>query len=274
MILSDRDIRHALEEGRIRIDPMPDLETSLGSVSIDFRLGTTFMVFEHSRHSYIDPRQPQSIGDAMRTIECSSDEPFMMQPGDFALASTVESLELPDNLLGRLEGRSSIARLGITSTPRRRSLSPAGWHGDDGVEQLGADAGRTLSRHAYLRLLLRGSEFASVGAVPDEARQQVRRSGHAAGQFARRREPDLGRTRPGLKMSRFGRHVASLPTIFAPIPLLSSTGEGSGCECGGFTLSAVGSVRGRVFHVKPGDRGSGDRIRPSGYCDRHMVESS
>ena len=65
MILSDRDIRLALEEGRIRIDPMPDLETSLGSVSIDFRLGTTFMVFEHSRHSYIDPRHPQSIGDAM-----------------------------------------------------------------------------------------------------------------------------------------------------------------------------------------------------------------
>ena len=64
MILSDRDIRRALEAGRIRIDPMPDLESSLGSVSIDFRLGTTFMVFEHSRHSYIDPRQPQSIGDA------------------------------------------------------------------------------------------------------------------------------------------------------------------------------------------------------------------
>ncbi|MDF2762014.1 MAG: deoxycytidine triphosphate deaminase, partial [Thermomicrobiales bacterium] len=108
-------------------------ETSLGSVSIDFRLGTTFMVFEHSRHSYIDPRQPQSIGDAMRTIECSLDEPFMMQPGDFALASTVESLELPDNLLGRLEGRSSIARLGITVHSTAAVFEP-GWIGTATME--------------------------------------------------------------------------------------------------------------------------------------------
>ena len=126
MILSDRDIRRALEDGRIRIDPMPDLETSLGSVSIDFRLGTTFMVFEHSRHSYIDPRQPQSIGDAMRTIECSPDEPFMMQPGDFALASTVESLELPDDLLGGWKGAPRSRGWGSPSTPRRRSSSRAG----------------------------------------------------------------------------------------------------------------------------------------------------
>ena len=102
MVLSDRDIARALEEGRIKITPAPDLSRQLGSVSVDFRLGTTFMVFEHSRHSFIDPRHPQSIGEAMRTIEVSEDEPFIMQPGDFALASTIESLELPDDLLGRL----------------------------------------------------------------------------------------------------------------------------------------------------------------------------
>lgn len=78
MVLSDRDIIRALEEGRIKIDPAPDLERQLGSISVDFRLGTTFMVFEHSRFSYIDPRHPQSIGDAMRTIEVSEDEPFIM----------------------------------------------------------------------------------------------------------------------------------------------------------------------------------------------------
>jgi dCTP deaminase len=133
MILSDRDIRHALDAGRIRIDPMPDLATSLGSVSIDFRLGTTFMVFEHSRHSFIDPRQPQSIGDAMRTIECTPDEPFIMQPGDFALASTVERLELADDLLGRLEGRSSIARLGITVHSTAAVFEP-GWVGTATME--------------------------------------------------------------------------------------------------------------------------------------------
>ena len=133
MILSDRDIRRALDEGRIRIDPLPDLDDALGSVSIDFRLGTTFMVFEHSRHSFIDPRQPQSIGEAMRTIECAPDEPFIMQPGDFALASTVESLQLADDLLGRLEGRSSIARLGITVHSTAAVFEP-GWVGTATME--------------------------------------------------------------------------------------------------------------------------------------------
>jgi dCTP deaminase len=133
MVLSDRDILKALESGRIRIDPAPDLESQLGSVSVDFRLGTTFMVFEHSRFSYIDPRHPQSIGDAMRTIEVEPDEPFIMQPGDFALASTMESLELPNDILGRLEGRSSIARLGITVHSTAAVFEP-GWIGTATME--------------------------------------------------------------------------------------------------------------------------------------------
>lgn len=133
MILSDRDILKALDTGRVRIDPAPDLERQLGSVSVDFRLGTTFMVFEHSRFSFIDPRHPQSIGDAMRTIEVPADEPFIMQPGDFALASTMESLELPDDLLGRLEGRSSIARLGITVHSTAAVFEP-GWIGTATME--------------------------------------------------------------------------------------------------------------------------------------------
>ncbi len=133
MILSDRDIIQALESGRIVIDPAPDLRTQLGSVSIDFCLGRTFMVFEHSRHSFIDPRQPQSIGEAMRTIEVEGGDPFIMQPGDFALASTVETLELPDDLLGRLEGRSSIARLGITVHSTAAVFEP-GWIGTATME--------------------------------------------------------------------------------------------------------------------------------------------
>jgi dCTP deaminase len=133
MILSDRDIVDALNAGRIKIDPAPDLAVQLGSVSVDFRLGRTFMVFEHSRHSYIDPRQPQSIGEAMRTILVEDDEPFIMQPGDFALASTMESLELPDDLLGRLEGRSSIARLGITVHSTAAVFEP-GWIGTATME--------------------------------------------------------------------------------------------------------------------------------------------
>ena len=133
MVLSDRDILIALDEGRIKIDPRPDMATQLGAISVDFRLGSTFMVFEHSRHSFIDPRRPQSIGDAMRTIEVSGDEPFIMQPGDFALASTMETLELPNDLLGRLEGRSSIARLGITVHSTAALFEP-GWTGTATME--------------------------------------------------------------------------------------------------------------------------------------------
>ena len=132
-VLSDRDILKALDSGRIKIDPAPDLKRQLGSISVDFRLGTTFMVFEHSRFSFIDPRSPQSIGDAMRTIEVAVDEPFIMQPGDFALASTMESLELADDLLGRLEGRSSIARLGITVHSTAAVFEP-GWIGTATME--------------------------------------------------------------------------------------------------------------------------------------------
>ena len=133
MILSDAHILEALERGRIAITPAPDLEQQLGSVSIDFRLGSTFMVFEHSRHSFIDPRSPQSIGEAMRTIEIGEGEAFIMQPGDFALASTMETLELADDLLGRLEGRSSIARLGITVHSTAAVFEP-GWIGTATME--------------------------------------------------------------------------------------------------------------------------------------------
>lgn len=133
MILSDREILQSLKEGRIKITPEPDLERQLGSCSIDFRLGDTFMVFEHSRFSYIDPRRPQSIGEAMRTIVVPEGESFIMQAGDFALASTLESLELPDDLLGRLEGRSSIARLGITVHSTAAVFEP-GWLGTATME--------------------------------------------------------------------------------------------------------------------------------------------
>ena len=133
MILADREIRQALAEGSIKISPAPDFESQLGSCSIDFRLGNTFMVFEHSRFSYVDPRQPQSIEQAMRTIVVPDGEAFIMQAGDFALASTMETLELPDDLLGRLEGRSSIARIGITVHSTAAVFEP-GWIGTATME--------------------------------------------------------------------------------------------------------------------------------------------
>jgi dCTP deaminase len=113
MILSDRDIKRNLKIGKIKITPQPDLKVALGSCSIDLRLGYTFRVFEHSRHPYFDPQGKDIPYDVTREIKVKEGEPFVMQPGDFVLAVTIESITLPDNLLARLEGRSSLGRLGI-----------------------------------------------------------------------------------------------------------------------------------------------------------------
>jgi len=133
MVLSDRDIERYLAEGRIKLTPPPDLATQLGSCSIDCRLGGTFRVFEHSRNAYIDPHKPTSLGDAMRKIVVPEGEAFIVQPGDFVLASTVEVLELPDDLLARLEGRSSLGRLGIIVHSTAALFEP-GWRGSATME--------------------------------------------------------------------------------------------------------------------------------------------
>lgn len=113
MVLSDRDIKKALENGSIKITPIPDLETQLGSCSIDLRLGNDFLIFEHGKHPFIDPFGKNPITDFTRKIKVENGKPFIIQPGDFVLATTIEYVEIPDDLTGRLEGRSSIGRLGV-----------------------------------------------------------------------------------------------------------------------------------------------------------------
>lgn len=113
MVLSDRDIKRALKSGHITITPAPDLASQLGSCSIDLRLGNEFRVFEHSRYAYIDPFKKSISEEVTKRIVIKDSEPFIIQPGDFVLAKTVEYIEVPDDLTGRLEGRSSIGRLGV-----------------------------------------------------------------------------------------------------------------------------------------------------------------
>jgi len=127
MVLSDVDIRRYLTEGKIKISPAlpPD---QYGSCSVDFRLGEEFSVFEHSRHALIDLRQKIAIQDLMRTITVAHGDPFILQPGEFALAITEETLELDDDVLGRLEGRSSLGRIGIIVHGTAGLFDP-GWRG-------------------------------------------------------------------------------------------------------------------------------------------------
>ncbi len=127
MVLSDVDIQRYLESGKIKIAPALPSE-QFGSCSVDFRLGQEFSVFEHSRHALIDLRERTAIQDLMRTITVPDGEPFILQPGEFALAITQESLELDDDVLGRLEGRSSLGRIGIIVHGTAGLFDP-GWRG-------------------------------------------------------------------------------------------------------------------------------------------------
>lgn len=133
MVLSDRDLKRALKLGRIKITPKPDLSTQLGSCSIDLRLGRTFRVFEHSRHPFIDPFKKAIGKEVTREIAVEDGEPFIIQPSDFVLATTIEKIEVPDDLTGRLEGRSSIGRLGVVIHSTAASIE-AGFKGHIALE--------------------------------------------------------------------------------------------------------------------------------------------
>ena len=128
MILSDRDIKKALASRRISISPKPDLKIQLGSCSVDLRLGNSFRVFNHSVFPYIDPNSSKPITDMMKEVKVKKGQSFILQPGDFVLATTMESFKLPDNLLARLEGRSRLGRLGIVVHSTASIFEP-GWDG-------------------------------------------------------------------------------------------------------------------------------------------------
>jgi dCTP deaminase len=128
MVLSDRDIKRYIADGKIRIDPPPDYAVQLGPCSVDLTLSNTFAAFEYSRLPYIDTRRPAEGQAIMREIVVGEGEPFVLQPGELVLASTRETLELADDVLARLEGRSSLARLGIIVHGTAGVFDP-GWRG-------------------------------------------------------------------------------------------------------------------------------------------------
>ena len=113
MVLSDVDLQAALEAGEIVISPSPDMASQLGACSLDLRLGNEFRVFERTRNAFIDPRGHIDWDSFTRVVQVADDEPFIMHPQELVLAATIEEITLPANILGRLEGRSSLGRLGI-----------------------------------------------------------------------------------------------------------------------------------------------------------------
>ncbi len=111
MLLSDRDIREAIESGRVVLEPYDP--AMIQPSSVDVRLDRFFRVFENHRYPHIDPSIDQP--DLTREIECGPDDPFVLHPGEFVLGSTYEKVTLPHDLAARLEGKSSLGRLGLVT---------------------------------------------------------------------------------------------------------------------------------------------------------------
>ena len=109
MVLSDRSIRTEIEAGRITIDPYD--AALVQPSSIDVRVDRRFRVFHNARYPFIDVRQP--MDGLTELVEVEGGEPFILHPNEFVLGQTLERVSLPDDLVARLEGKSSLGRLGL-----------------------------------------------------------------------------------------------------------------------------------------------------------------
>ncbi len=120
MLLSDRDLRAVIDAGRVVLDPYD--EAMVQPSSIDVRLDRFFRVFENHRYPYIDPSIEQA--DLTRLVDCGEDEPFVLHPGEFVLGATYELVTLPHDIAARLEGKSSLGRLGLLTHSTAGFIDP------------------------------------------------------------------------------------------------------------------------------------------------------
>ncbi|KNX39088.1 dCTP deaminase [Luteipulveratus halotolerans] len=109
MLLSDRDILAQIEAGRVQLDPYD--ASMIQPSSIDIRMDRFFRLFDNHKYPYIDPAEEQE--ELTRPLEVADGEPFVLHPGEFVLGSTLEAVTLPDDIAARVEGKSSLGRLGL-----------------------------------------------------------------------------------------------------------------------------------------------------------------
>jgi dCTP deaminase len=124
MILSDRSIREELASGRIEIDPFDD--ACVQPSSVDLHVDAQFRVFANSRYAYIDVKR--EMPDLTEVVSVPGGEAFILHPGEFVLGSTLERVRLPDDMVARLEGKSSLGRLGLLIHSTAGYVDP-GWNG-------------------------------------------------------------------------------------------------------------------------------------------------
>ncbi len=125
MVLSDRSIKQALDDGRVVIDPL-DRE-DIQPASVDLHLDRQILVFGNHQQPYIDVKV--TLDNLSELVEIHEEEPFILHPGDFVLGSTMEYIELPEDLVARLEGKSSLGRIGLVIHSTAGFVDP-GWKGN------------------------------------------------------------------------------------------------------------------------------------------------
>ncbi|MDR1015870.1 MAG: dCTP deaminase [Coriobacteriales bacterium] len=166
MALSDVDIRQQIAAGRVVLDPFNPQD--IQPASIDVHLGEQFRVFRQSRYAFIDPTKEQE--DLTELVCASVERPFILHPGEFVLGTTAECVTIPDDILARIEGKSSLGRIGLLIHSTAGYVDP-GWHGYLTLE---------LSNVANLPILLRPGmkigqialeEMSSPAALPYGSKQ-------------------------------------------------------------------------------------------------------
>jgi dCTP deaminase len=123
-VLSDRTIRELVATGRIEIEPLD--EDAIQPASVDLRLDDTFRIFRVTSRAYVDVRE--TVEDLTELVTVAHDEPFVLQPAAFCLATTLETITLPDDMVARVDGRSSLGRLGLLVHATAGYVDP-GWTG-------------------------------------------------------------------------------------------------------------------------------------------------
>ena len=113
MILSDKDIKKYIKDGKIIIKPKPNFKNQLSAASLDLRLGNEFRIFEDTKYPFIDVKDPKTIQNITRLVKLKDTDPIIFQPNQFILAVTLEEISLPDDITVRIDGKSSLGRLGV-----------------------------------------------------------------------------------------------------------------------------------------------------------------
>ncbi|MDX6645492.1 MAG: dCTP deaminase [Miltoncostaeaceae bacterium] len=160
MVLSDRSIREAIALGRVAIEPFDDALVQPSSV--DVRVSGQFRVFRNNRQPFIDVRRPSE--DLTDLVEIVGDDPFILHPGEFVLGSTLERVRIPDDLVARLEGKSSLGRLGLLIHSTAGYIDP-GWDGQITLELSNV---ATLPITIYLGMRIGQISFLQLSTPADQ----------------------------------------------------------------------------------------------------------